>query len=106
MRPTDKRRGLPFLGDQSGIDQSSEMVRKRRRWHDQFFLNGSDRQAISPGPNKKAISLEANGIAQRFELRGCFFDFHGNMMGRPQDVVNAYFHRIRIIVAKGLPVLA
>ena len=33
----------------------------------------------SPARTKVRIELEPRRVAERFKLRGCFFEFHGNI---------------------------
>lgn len=67
-RPADQCRGLAFLGDQTGLDQTVEMMGERRGRDIDALLEGTDRQAVSACPRERTVHPQAGQIAERLQL--------------------------------------
>lgn len=79
MCAADQRCRLPLLGNEVGIDEPTQMMRQCRSGHIHAILHGANGQALVSGAHQEAIDAKPGRVAQRFELRRCFFEFHGNM---------------------------
>jgi hypothetical protein len=85
---TDQRRRLTVLNDQPGVDQTLQMVGKRRSGDIQLLLKTADRKTFLARANQGTVDLEAGDVAKSFKLRCGFFDNHGNKITAKAGVVN------------------
>ena len=75
-------------GHQPCIDEPFKMVRESRCRDVELLLEPPDRQAVVTGAHKRPVNAETGHVAERFELRCCFFDNHGNRISRVVKPVN------------------
>ena len=87
----DQGGDLALLGDQTDQDQLVQVVRQGGGGGAEASLQPADRHALITGAHQCPIHLQASGVSQRFQLRGDFFDFHGNRVDRPSRIVNRCF---------------
>ena len=66
-------------------------MRECRGGNLQFLLHAAHRKPGTARAHERSIDLEPDRVAERLELLGGFFDFHGNMMRAPHGLVNPYF---------------